>query len=657
MRHDRSIVVATVIVGALWITAGALSKSYLVGRLLDPVTHNDVNYLIDGIRRLLYVEINGFWAEFRHLYIDPLHAPLSGYQAALGFYLFGFHDWGPYLSNIVYVLIFLAACASLLRGTPNVVAIAVLAAVGAAPLAFSSVSEFAPEIPLGLFTALGALLAVRIPLLDRDIGRRAVAGLCFGIGLLAKPTSLVFVPLVVCATLGLAFIRDIVLPARWRDLKRAIYHGVLQLFLSLWLPALYVIPNYRYYSDYFYRALFDAGNIEAFGYFSDVKTNVLYYLTGIGGEYMFGDFLWAYVGTIALGFVAASARGDRPFIARQWELLALALFMWLPPTASLAKNTLFGASFGYLLLFMLVMALRSIFDSLRGTMGAVTVSLLSLLLAVSVTSRTELANVPLANWQDTYAHIIREKWPEAQDRFRDVLLGNSPHYYGQSVYLTNVGYYHVPTLQYWFLKKDPSLDWIFPTQWQDSDPQHHLEYIRTHRCTFVIAGEFGNGLTFPTKLIAGAAAAEDAVLAALWDNPAFIPIDRFYGPTGRTITVFQRRSTGFAGWRPLGGLSPAGGTEQPWVSEGITSHLSAYAPEPISAELTIDASGSAGQTIDVIVNKAPIGQLSLDASGRSSYVRTFNLARGENDIIFRYASESRVTFERLLITRKINRDE
>jgi hypothetical protein len=654
MRHDASVVVAAVVIVALWITAGALSKSYLIGRLADPMTHNDVNYLIDGIRRLLYIEVNGFWAELRHLYGDPLHAPLSGYQAALGFYLFGFHDWAPYLSNGIYVLIFLAACALLMRGAPNLVVIAGLLAVAGAPLAFTTVSEFAPEIPLGLFTALGVLLTLRIPILDRDLGGRVVAGLCFGLGLLAKPTSFVFVPLVVCATLGVAFIRDIVLTRRWGGRKDAIYHGGLQLLLSLWLPALYVVPNFHYYADYFYRALFDKATLEAFGYMSGLKTNLLYYLTGQGGEYMFGDFLWAYVGTIVVGLAVASARGDRAFIARQWQLLGLVVFMWLLPTASAAKNTLFGAPFGYLLLFMVVMALGSIFAGLRGVAGAVTASLLSLFLLVSGVARPVLNNAPSLNWAQQDAHIIREKWPEAQDRLRAVMLGNSPNYYGQSVYLTNVGYYHRPTLLYWFLKKDPSLDWVFHSLWEESDPRRHLEFIKDRRITFVVAGEHDNGLTLAPTLIAGAAASENAVLAALWDDPAFVPIDRFYGPTGRTITVFQRRAA-FAGWRPIGGLRPSGGTEQPWISAGTTSLLEAYAPDAVAAEMTIEANGPAGQTIDVLVNKARVGQVRLDAGGRSSWSQPFNLAAGENDILFRYASDAPVTFARLLILRKIAR--
>ena len=631
---------------SLWVTAGAMSKSYLIGRLSNPITHNDVGYIVDGIGRLLYVELNGFWAEIPHLFREPMHAPLAGYQAALGFYIFGFHDWAPYATDIVYLLIFLGACAALLRGTPNLVVIAGLAAVAAMPLAFTTVSEFAPEIPLGLFAALGVILTCRIHMFDRAIGARAFAGLCFGVGFLGKPSSFVFVPLVVGATLGVVFLRDIILPGRLRDARKALYQSGLQLILSLWLPALYVIPNISEYIHYFYLAMFDAENVKAYSGGLSSKEQVLFFLTGRGAEYMFGDFLWAYFATIAAGLAAASQRGDRAFIARQLELLVLLLLMWLLPTLATAKNTLFAAPAGYLLAFMVVMAIRSIYESVRGIAGITAVSLLSILLVVSGTSRTELANVPELDFRLRRSvkdadrpdvHAIREVWPQAMDRFKAVTLGNAPYYHGTTVYLTNVGYYHTAVLQYWFLKQDPMLDWKFQSLWADSVLQDHLDAIhRLKDGDYVIAGERGNGLTYAPTLIPGAAGSEDAVLESLWQDPNFAPIDRFYGPTGRTITVFQRRAA-FAGWRPFAGLTNRGNLKRSWVSAGTLTHLQAYAANAVPAELTIDVRGFAGQKIDVVVNTDHVGQLMVDASGRASLVQSINLASGQNDIVIRYA--------------------
>jgi len=653
LQQNGYVVVLAILLVSLWITGGALSKSYLIGRLADPITHNDVNYLIDGIQRLLYVEINGFWAELWHLFKEPMHAPYSGYQAALGFYLFGFHDWAPYASNIVYLWILFAVCVALLRGCPTVVTVATVIALAGMPLLYTTISEFAPEIPLGVFAALGVLLTLRICLLERAIWPRAIAGFCLGLGFFAKPSSFAFVPIVVCVALGITFIRDVFLTKRLHEFAKAISNGLLHLVLSLWLPAIYVISNWRAYSYYFYLAMLDPDNIKAFAGNLNLREHLVYYFTGSAGEYMFGDLLWAYVGIIAIGLAAASMRGDRPFIGRQIELLPMIFVKWLLPTVPESKNTLFGAPFAFLFVFMLVMAVRSIYETAGGFKGAIVISLLSFFLLVSGTSSTRVANTSGFYWYNPEAHIVREKWPEAMERLRAVTLGNSPNYRDRSVYQTNSSYYFTPVLQYFFLKKDPTLNWTFPAMWTDPNPEHHIDFIHRTQQDFVVAGERGNGLTYGPGLVAGASAAEDAVLSALRTDPNYMVLDRFYGPTGRTITVFQRRIA-FGGWRPLSGLSPTGGTKQPWISDGTVTHLEAYAPIAIPAELVIDVRGPALQTVDIIVNRHRLDQLSLDSSGKSSFMQSINLVAGTNDIIFQYSSNAPITFDRLMIIRKFD---
>jgi hypothetical protein len=649
MERNVYVVIIAIALISLWITGGALSKSYLIGRLSNPMTHNDVNYLISGIRRLLYIEINGFWAEIPHLLHEHLHAPLSTYQAALGFFLFGFHDWAPYASNIVYLWIVFAFSAVLLRGRPTAVIIAALVALAGMPLLYSSISEFAPEIPCGLFTALGVVLTLRISLFDRALGLRALAGLCFGLGLLAKPSSFAFMPLVLCATLGITFIRDVLLAGRLREFPESFANGLIQLGLSLWLPALYLIPNFRDYLDYFKLAMLDPANVRKFA----GRTDFTYYFSGEAGQYMFGDFLWAYVATIAAGLAAASFRDDRQFIRRQVEIFLIVVFMWVLATVPESKNTLFGVPFAFLIVFMFVMAFGSIYETLGNVGGVAAVSLLGLLFFVSGTSFTILANTPGFDWYNPGAHVIREKWPEAMARFRAVMLGNSPDYHGRSVYPTNSAYYFGPVLWYFFLKKDPTLDWTFTDGlWGDTDPRDHIDFIHRMRADFVIAGERDNGLTYGPTLYAGASAAENAVLAALRDDPHYMTLDEFYGPTGRTITVFQRRDA-FAGWRPLGGLMQQS-ARQPWFSSGSISHLGAYAPVAINAELDLTAHGPPGDTGNIIVNQDRVAQLIFDGSGKASLAQPISLRAGDNDIILRYSSDAQLTFERLLIVRKFN---
>jgi hypothetical protein len=673
-RNRTSVVVFAVLFLALWVTAGAISRSYLIGRLTDPITHNDVNYIIDGIRRLLYIEINGFWAELKHLYWEPMHAPLSGYQAALAFFLFGFHDWAPYASDIIYVLVFLGACALLMRDAPPLVAVAGLLSIAGMPLAYSTVSEFAPEIPLSLFTALGVLLTVRIPILQPALRARAIAGLCFGVALLGKPSSFVFVPLVVCATLGVRFLRDVLfmrdvaLGRRLRLTGTAILHGVAQLLLALWLPALYLIPNYEYYADYFYLAMFDTFNVKAFGgvalSWDNWKAKILYYLTGgPPAEYLFGNLLWAYIGTVAIGLAGASWRGDRPFVARQIELLALMVIMWLMPTLSAATNMLFAAPAGYLLAFMVVTSIVSVYRTVTGAAGVTVAGLLGVSLLIFGTSRPPIPNTPSPYWarpatligsaETPAPDVIREQLPLALDRLRDVMLGNAPNYHHATVYLTNVGYYHTPVLWYWFLKKDPMLDWSFPNAWRDSDIEHHFADIRDLKDgDFVVAGESGNGLTFAPRIIPGAAAVEGALFEAMLKNPNFMLVDRFYGPTGRAIAVFQKR-TAFAGWRPLTGLTERGVVEQSWVNSGEITHLQAYAAAATPAYLAIEVRGPPRRKIAITVNWTHVTDLTLDDSGNASIAQPIDLLAGQNDIVMRYDSGDVFKFKRLTLIRKI----
>ena len=652
--QSRGWVRAVVVIAATaFVTAGALSKSELLGRLANPSTHNDVNYLIDGIQRLLYIEVNGFWSELSHLRDVPLHAPFAAYQAALAFYLFGFHDWAPYLSDIFLLIVLFSACVRLLRGYPDVILIACVLAVAGMPLTSVTITEFAPEMPLGLFVALGIVAALPIPLTQRAPGARFAAGLLFGIAFLAKPSSFVFVPVVVSVTLSVTFLRDIVFAKQWSQWNRAIANGLIGLVLALWLPALYLIPNFSDFSHYFYMALFDKSNLEAYGY-KAIKTNASFYLTGYVGEYIFGDLLWVYFAIVSIGLVAARYRGDHRFIRRQVELLAVGIVLWALPTFSTAKNTLFAAPFAYLLALMVVLALRSIYETTRGVFGTSAVSLLGVLLLVSGTSRPIFPNTSAFALGAPSLHVIREAWPQTQDRLREVMLGNSPNYYGRFVYLTNVGYYHDSSLKYWFLKKDMTLDWDFDTLWWESETEHHLDYIHHKKADFVVAGERDNGLTFKLPLIAGAAGSEDAVLAAMWDDPNYMPIDRFYGPTGRTITVFQR-STAFAGWRLLAGLYQSWGPDGPWISKGTVAHLGAYAPDDVKSRLAVEAEGQPGQVVTIFVNSDQIGELTFDANGVGSLDRPCDLARGENDIVLRYSVDAPITFRRLLVARQIAR--
>src|SRR5579872_7458107 len=107
-----------VMAASLLLLAVAMSSSFYNGRLASPITHNDVNYFIDGIQHLNLLHTKGFLALVDDFIHGSLHAPTSTYQAMLSYLLFGITDWAPYASNIILVVLFFGFAAYLLRGAP-----------------------------------------------------------------------------------------------------------------------------------------------------------------------------------------------------------------------------------------------------------------------------------------------------------------------------------------------------------------------------------------------------------------------------------------------------------------------------------------------------------------------------------------------------------
>jgi hypothetical protein len=162
-RHTTLLIVVS---AGLLLFVTAMSRSFSEGRLAAPITHNGVNYFIEGIRLLDLLKTQGFFALISNLIHTQMHAPISSYQAMLAFLFFGVTDWAPYATNILYAFIFLAFAAYLVRDCPPIVLVGVMAFLIGMPLASNSITEFEPEMVCSLFTAMGTMLLVQ--LLSRD---------------------------------------------------------------------------------------------------------------------------------------------------------------------------------------------------------------------------------------------------------------------------------------------------------------------------------------------------------------------------------------------------------------------------------------------------------------------------------------------------------
>jgi hypothetical protein len=628
-----------VLAAVLLLFAAAMSRSFYDGRLSAPMTHDDVNYFIEGIRHLTLVRTQGFTALATDFFRSTLHAPLRTYQAMLAYLIFGITDWAPYTTNIIYIVILLCFAAYLVRDCPLIVLVAVVTYLVAMPLTWNVITEFGPEILCSIFTSIAVVLMLQLPVLDAPLRPRFTAGLFFGIGFLAHPVASPFTMIALFATVTLVFLRDIVWARNYGKLKIGIVNSLLNILLSIWLPTLYMVPRYDEYWQYFYNALFNPATRWVWSNGLTARQHLDFFLFGPGGQAMFGNELLVCATVIGIGIFVSWRRGDRRSLARQAELVVLTFVFWLVPTLSVIKTTFYASTFGFLIIFMTVISLRSIYHGLRAGYGVVAVCALAI--APAVFYRPSHFHVP--NTPETVTD--REFAWRTIGRLRTVLLGNEPGNHNPRVYMTNIGAYAQNILQYYFLKTDPELDWDFDSKWTDANPQDHVDFIHRWRADFVIAGQRGNGLTYSRF----AQPAEDAVFDAMRQDPSYVAIDRFYGPGGREIAVFQRRGS-FAGWRPVSGIIlPADSPDVARDVPGGLAYLQTFAALPVQADLEIEWVGRiAGQVLRVFVNQQKIADLTFDASEKSSSLKQeINLSPGSNDILLQ--SDHPLTLRSLVI--------
>jgi hypothetical protein len=540
-------------------------------------------------------------------------------------------------------VIYFGFAAYLLRPCPPLVIAAAMVALMSMPLTWETITEYAPEIVCSLFTAIAAVLMLRLPLFGAPWRARVAAGLCFGLAFMAHPSAFAFTSFALAAAAGLPFLVDVILARQWRLFVLGLQNGLVNVLLSVWLPALYMIPRRHEYWSYFYTSLISSGTRWVWLTPMSLGSHLAFYTFGPGGMFMFGNRQVVYAAIIGLGIAAAWWRGDRALLTRQLELLVLAFLFWLLPTLEEIKVVFFASASGFLIGFMMVIALRAIYQAIpNGSLGvAVACGLATVALATASPHLIEIANTP-------QSLLEREFDFHAIDEIENTLLQNATDYHGVIVYMTNIGAYAPNILQYYLLKQDPVLDWTINSDWITADPVDHVKVIQQSKPDFVVASERDNGLTYSQI----AQPAEDAVTEAMWNDSDYMALNRFYGPFGRTVTLFGRR-VAFAGWRPIYGITTnlPGRRDDGRYSEGRVSYLQTYAEHSQPAELLIDCSGEAGGTIAIFVNQQHIADIAIPIDNQvETFDKTVNLLAGKNDIVMEYSDiKSRVTYHRLLV--------
>lgn len=621
---------------AVAITSAAIWRSYFDGRLSQPITHNDVNYFMEGIQRYGSFVRDGALAEILYFLRYPPHAPMSTYQAAAAFGFLGLHDWAPYASNIIFVIITLGFAAFLLRHTAPIAGLLILVGISGIPLISTSVSEFAPEIPASLFLAM-AVICILHSSWDRIFDRYKLAAVFFiFLSFIGKPTAFVFDIIAVVATVGLTLVTEFFTRRDRTVWLVKTYRGAAFVIASMILPAFYIIPSIEHYWTYFYYNLFDEERRQIWTSPLSLEVNLRFYLDGQAGQYMFGPFLWLYACIIILGLILSIYMNRNKDTLLIIQSILISIFIYLPPFLSPVKNTLFATGFGFLIVFILVLSLRTIASTLRPSIGLPVVGVISVCLLFGGGTIRAVPNLELR-----YGSAPME----AIDRFTRVIEGNADPRDYLTVYMPNIGTYAQNILQYYMLKRNPYLSGRFTSHWTTTDPEMHFSFISDETIQFVIVGEPGNGFTQLNL----SWVVETPVMEFLRDSSEYMVLDSFYGPEGKPIVIFQRQ-TEFAGFRPVSGMTPvsAAGTR---MNVGQTSYLTAYSSISTQGRLELQCTEAVGQTLSVSVNQMLVRTLDVDREGCRLYI-PIELREGVNDIVIDYSMNEAVLLSRLVVSRQ-----
>jgi hypothetical protein len=170
--------------------AAVLGFSARHGRLSIVPLYDDVAYLIDGLKRSVAFDQGGFLGMAQSFLDQPPHAPYSTLLATLGFSLIPNTKFASYALGSLWVLVFFALVAHLLRGLPLLSRIGIMTAALAVPLLAIVIGSFRPDPYWGLITG-----AVAVILAIGDFGRSTrtdmvLIGLLVGAAALSKPTGM-----------------------------------------------------------------------------------------------------------------------------------------------------------------------------------------------------------------------------------------------------------------------------------------------------------------------------------------------------------------------------------------------------------------------------------------------------------------------------------
>ncbi|MBY0588735.1 glycosyltransferase family 39 protein [bacterium] len=364
-----------VVVGVLLASVGftwmVLSQSTINGRLAALPVFDDSSYLYDAAKRTETLHRSGWSGLAWELKAHPPHAPYSSLMAFTSFALFGRHDWAPYITNIVIVLVLAGYACRMMRSMPRLGPVIAVATILALPLTGWSVHEFRPDLACGLFTSI-LLIEIVSTLPERrsffwSIGMGCLFGLC----LLTKPSVFPVTGILTGSAMLLSLLRAWIDPTQSHRLAKAFGSCVVVglVGLALWAP--YMVVAYDHIIPYIVDNIFGP-NREFWVMKGSFKEHLAFYLYGYGGMFAIGNFrvpflLWMLAAGLLVGGGWRSGK--------RLTLIVLGMMLiisYILPTINEVKQPFFGAVFYFSFSFVALLSIACLVERFRSNRYVVT---------------------------------------------------------------------------------------------------------------------------------------------------------------------------------------------------------------------------------------------------------------------------------------------
>ncbi|MEJ0000315.1 MAG: hypothetical protein WDO13_14835 [Verrucomicrobiota bacterium] len=576
------------------VTAFYLHYSAFGGRLAIPIIYDDLDYIGDGLKRLLFLENEGLISFLYNWQQDQPHSPFSTLMALVGFGLFGPHSWAPYAMNGLVLLLFFVAFHFLTEGLVWWRRAILLVPLLTPPLAANIIVEFRPDLAGSLLLACGILLTFDGRFFWQRWWRQALVGLLLGLSLWVKPTAFVAE---IGTVLGLFFLA-VAIELLMRFRQTSVWRIGSGLFIGLGIFALvglpYVLQNAKDYIGYMKYAFY-AKEKPIASFTGPWLDNLRYYWDGPAASFLVGAAtVWWCFAIFLAAFAYLLWKGSREIILKGLAIVLVLAVLFAGPTSMPVKTPFFGSNFQMLSLLLLVGVLAEAMRRLPLTGLAVA------LVAGFGIAGTTAKNLPFIPSSPRFEYL-RRAYADLVDLMPDLAVPGH-----ENVVVTSLSDIDNYNLMLGLMEKGYTGFSARPLMMQS-----HVRAFPSLLATtdMVIASEPGNPNMdgdFPSNKV------QEETLTQTRARDEFLPVAHILVHNGKGYCVFLR-SAPFFGFIWDYGLFPGvllkDGTAG-YAGDNDGNSVRLFYPVPGDLHLNLDLSlksPSAGQVVHVALNGAEVG--------------------------------------------------